>query len=128
MSYFFSTITNLAFSEAIERMTQLLSEEGFGILTTIDVQATLKKKLDADFRKYTILGACNPPLAHQALLAESHIGLMLPCNVVVQELDNGQVEIAAVDPVQSMQAIQNNNLGEVAQQVRDKLEKVINNF
>jgi len=94
-------------------------------LTEIDVQATLKKKLDVDFKKYQILGACNPPFAHKALQAEDKIGSMLPCNVIVQELDNGKTEVAAVDPVASMQAVENGKLGEIASEIRSKLEKVI---
>jgi uncharacterized protein (DUF302 family) len=91
------------------------------------VQATLKKKLDVDFRKYRILGACNPPFAHEALKAENKIGAMLPCNVIVQELDNGKTEVAAVDPVASMKAVDNDKLGEIAGEIRAKLEKVIEN-
>lgn len=125
MSYHFSKTLDTSFDEAIEKVTDALKEEGFGILTEIDIKSTLKKKLDVDFRKYQILGACNPPLAHKALTAEEHIGLMLPCNVIVQEHENGEVEVSAVDPVASMQAIENENLGNIAQKVRDLLEKVI---
>ena len=92
------------------------------------MQATLKKKLDIDFRKYQILGACNPPFAHKALLAENKIGAMLPCNVIVQELDNGKTEVAAVDPVASMQAVENDELSDIANEIRAKLEKVIENL
>ena len=94
-------------------------------MTEIDVQATLKKKLDVDFKKYRILGACNPPFAHKALQAEDKIGSMLPCNVIVQELEDGKTEVAAVDPVASMQAVENGKLGEIASEIRSKLEKVI---
>ncbi|MEX0845555.1 MAG: DUF302 domain-containing protein [Balneolaceae bacterium] len=125
MSYHFSKTVDLSFDEAIEKTTAELKEEGFGVLTEIDIKATLKKKLDVDFRNYRILGACNPPNAYKALQAESHIGLMLPCNVIVQEHENGKVEVSAVDPVASMQAISNDDLGEVAQNVRDMLKKVI---
>jgi len=111
--------------DAIERATVELQKEGFGILTTIDVKATLKKKLDIDFRPYLILGACNPPFAYKALQAEPHIGSMLPCNVIVQETEPGKVEIAAIDPMASMQAIQNETLGAVAQEVRQRLQRVI---
>lgn len=128
MSYHFSKTLDTTFEEAIERTTEALKEEGFGVLTEIDIKATLKKKLDVDFKKYQILGACNPPLAHKALSAEDHIGLMLPCNVIVQEHEDGSVEISAVDPVASMQAVNNDELGEIAQQVRDLLKKVINNL
>ena len=125
MNYYFSKTLDLSFDEAISRVTDELKKEGFGVLTEIDVKATLKKKLDADFRNYRILGACNPPLAHQALQAEPHIGLMLPCNVVVQEGENGQTIVSAIDPVASMQAVENESLGKVAGQVRPKLQKVI---
>jgi uncharacterized protein (DUF302 family) len=125
MSYYFSKTIKASFEEAVAKVTEELKKEGFGILTEIDVKATLKKKLDVDFRPYRILGACHPPSAHQALLAEDKIGLMLPCNVIVQEFSPGAVEVAAVDPVASMQAIDNPKLGQVAAQVRAKLEKVI---
>jgi uncharacterized protein (DUF302 family) len=125
MSYYFSKTLNVSFEEAVAKVTEEMKKEGFGILTDIDVQATLKKKLNADFRKYRILGACNPPFAYQALQAEDKIGLMLPCNFIVQELSEGNVEVAAIDPIVSMQAINNPLLGSVAQQVHAKLKKVI---
>ncbi|WP_020402596.1 DUF302 domain-containing protein [Gracilimonas tropica] len=125
MSYHFSKFVDLGFDEAIEKTIAELKEEGFGVLTEIDIKETLKKKLDVDFRKYRILGACNPPNAYKALQAEGHIGLMLPCNVIVQEHENGKVEISAVDPVASMQAIENKELGEVADTVRGMLKNVI---
>jgi uncharacterized protein (DUF302 family) len=125
MNYYYAKIINLSFDEAIVRVTDELKKEGFGVLTEIDVKATLKNKLDVDFRNYRILGACNPPFAYQALLAEPQIGLMLPCNVVVQEDDNGQSIVSAIDPLASMQAVENEALGEVAEQVRAKLQKVI---
>lgn len=125
MSYCFSKKIAKGFEEAISRVTEELKKEGFGILTEIDVAATLKKKLNVDFRKYRILGACNPPFAYRALLAEPHIGVMLPCNVVVQELDNGEIEVSAVDPLSSMQAIQNTDLQVVAEEIQLKLKKVI---
>jgi len=128
MSYHFSKTVNDDFDTAIEKVTGELKKEGFGVLTQIDVQDTLKKKLDVDFRKYKILGACNPYFAHEALLAEDTIGTMLPCNVIVQERDNGKVEVSAVDPVASMIAIKNNTLGDVAMQVREKLSRVIDNL
>lgn len=115
----------MGFDEAIARVTEVLKQEGFGVLTDIDVQATMKKKLDVDFRPYRILGACNPPFAYQALLAEDEIGTMLPCNVIVQEHAAGVVEVSAVDPVASMAAVQNAALGEVAGVVRARLQKVI---
>ena len=125
MSYYFSKTINLPFDEAITRVTDELKKEGFGVLTEIDVKATLKKKLDVDFRNYRILGACNPPFAHQALLAEDKIGTMLPCNVIVQELAPGTVEVAAIDPVASMSAVENPGLAELGMQVRAKLQKVV---
>ena len=125
MSYYFTKTVHMAFDEAIVRVTEVLKQEGFGVLTDIDVRATMKKKLDVDFRNYRILGACNPPFAHQALLAEDKIGTMLPCNVIVQEHAAGVVEVSAVDPVASMAAVQNAALGEVAGIVRARLQKVI---
>ncbi|MGX1024275.1 DUF302 domain-containing protein [Psychroflexus sp. MBR-150] len=127
MKYYFEKTTDYAFEEAVEKVTEELKKEEFGVLTEIDVQATLKKKLDVDFRKYLILGACNPPFAHKALQAENKIGAMLPCNVIVQELENGKTEVAAVDPVASMKAVQNDKLGGIAGEIRAKLEKVIEN-
>jgi len=125
MSYYFSKTINLPFDAAVARVTEALKKEGFGVLTDIDVKATLKKKLDVDFRNYRILGACNPPFAHQALLAEDKIGTMLPCNVIVQEHAVGQVEVAAIDPVASMAAVDNPGLGAVGMQVRARLQKVV---
>ncbi|MFA5433632.1 MAG: DUF302 domain-containing protein [Candidatus Paceibacterota bacterium] len=127
MKYYIEKITEYGFDEAIEKVTEELKKEGFGVLTEIDVQATLKKKLDVDFNKYQILGACNPPFAHKALKAENKIGAMLPCNVIVQELDDGKTEVAAVDPMASMLAVENDKLGEIANEIRAKLEKVIEN-
>jgi uncharacterized protein (DUF302 family) len=125
MSYYFSKTLNLPFDDAIARVTEELKKEGFGILTEIDVRATMKKKLDVDFRNYRILGACNPPFAHKALLAEDKIGTMLPCNVIVQELAPGVVEVAAIDPVASMAAVDNAQLGAVGMEVRAKLQQVV---
>lgn len=126
MSYYFSkTLNNTTFDDAIDHVTAALKVEGFGVLTEIDIKATLKKKLDVDVNKYRILGACNPPLAYQALQAEDKIGLMLPCNVIVQEHDSGEIEVSAVDPIASMQAVKNDSLGGVATQVADKLRGVI---
>ena len=125
MTYYYAKEIDLNFDDAIIRVTEELKKEGFGVLTEIDVKATLKKKLDVDFRNYRILGACNPPFAYQALQTEPHIGLMLPCNVVVQEAENGKTLVSAVDPVASMQAVENNSLGQVAEQVKTKLQKVI---
>jgi len=125
MSYFFAKIVDDNFDDAIERVTAHLADAGFGVLTTIDVTATLKKKIDVDFQRYTILGACNPGFAHKALQAEDKIGTMLPCNVIVQELADGKVEVAAVDPMASMMAIQNEALGGIASEVQGMLKNVI---
>jgi len=128
MSYYFNKVVNLSFEDTLAKVTDELKKEGFGVLTEIDVKATLKKKLDADFRNYKILGACNPQFAYQALQSERMIGTMLPCNVIVQSTDNGQTEVAAVDPVASMQAVENSELGSVAQAVHQKLKNVIANM
>lgn len=124
MSYHFSKTVRTSFHEAMKKLTEELRKEGFGILTEIDVQETLKKKLNVDFRRYKILGACNPPFAYQALQAEDKIGTMLPCNVIVQEKPEG-TEISAINPVASMQGVGNPNLAEIADQVRVKLKSVI---
>jgi uncharacterized protein (DUF302 family) len=128
MGYYFSKAINCSFEEAISKTIDELQKEGFGILSEIDVQQALKKKLNIDFKKYKILGACNPPYAYQALQMEEKIGTMLPCNVIVLENDQGQVEIAAVDPIASMQAIKNPHLLKVAKQVQAKLKKVIDSL
>jgi uncharacterized protein (DUF302 family) len=128
MTYHFSKTIDVPFDRAIDVVTEALAEKGFGVLTTIDVQATLKKKLDVDFRPYSILGACNPNYAYQALQHEDKIGTMLPCNVIVQQHDDGKVEVSAVDPVASMQAIDNPDLGSVAAEVRALLRGVINSL
>lgn len=122
MPYYYSKrLDNVAFDEAIEKVTAALKEEGFGVLTEIDVKATLKKKLDVDFKPYRILGACNPGFAHKALQAEDKIGAMLPCNVIVQQQNSETIEVSVVDPVASMQAVENEGLGKIAGEVRDKL-------
>lgn len=129
MSYYFTTtISGISFDEAIEKVTQKLKEEGFGVLTTIDIKATLKKKLDVDFHDYTILGACNPPFAYKALQAENKIGAMLPCNVIVQQIEPGSIEVSAVDPIASMQSVTNESLGGIATEVQEKLKRVIVNL
>ena len=125
MSYYFKKVVAMGFEDAIARVTGELKKEGFGVLTEIDVKAALKKKLDVDFRNYRILGACNPPYAHKALLAEDKIGTMLPCNVIVQEREDGAVEVAAIDPIASMQAVENESLGSIATEIQAKLRKVI---
>ncbi|MGJ4929279.1 DUF302 domain-containing protein [Bradyrhizobium sp. HKCCYLS2038] len=124
MTYYFAKAVNLPFDAAIERVTAELKARGFGVLTRIDVQATLREKIGAEFRPYTILGACNPKLAHEALQAESRIGTMLPCNVIVQEI-GGKVEVAAVNPVASMQAIENEALSTLAIKVSEALRAVV---
>ncbi len=125
MSYYINRLlSDAGFEEAVSRVVEALGAEGFGVLTEIDVQATLKKKLDVDFRPYLILGACNPQMAHRALESEDKIGTMLPCNVIVQQTDQG-VEIAAVDPVASMTAVRNPELEEIAGQVREALNRAV---
>ena len=124
MSYYFSKTLRASFDDAIARVTEALKQQGFGVLTDIDVKATMKKKLDVDFRNYRILGACNPPFAHRALELEDKIGTMLPCNVIVQQVGDA-VEVAAVDPLASMAGVNNPALGEVGAQVRAKLQAVI---
>ncbi len=125
MTYYFARQLSVGFEEAIVKVTEALKREGFGILTSIDVRDTLKKKIDVDFRNYRILGACNPGLAHKALELEDKVGTMLPCNVIVQELAPNKIEVAAIDPVASMQAIDNPRLKEAAGEVQAKLRKVI---
>lgn len=124
-SYYYGRTIDMPIDEAEAHVTAALKEEGFGILTEIDVRATLKKKLDVDFRPYKILGACNPELAHKALEAERHIGTMLPCNVIVQDAGDGRTEVAAIDPVASMQAVENEALAPIADDVRERLRRVI---
>ena len=120
MSYYFSTTITGNFEDIVQKTTEALENEGFGVLTDIDVTATLKKKLDVDFKKYRILGACNPPFAFKALQAQDKIGTMLPCNVIVQEVADGEIEIAAIDPVASMRAIENPDLKGIADQIQKK--------
>jgi uncharacterized protein (DUF302 family) len=128
MAYHISRKINISYEEALAKVAEELKKEGFGILTEIDVKETLKKKLDVDFRRYKILGACNPSFAYKALTLEDKIGTMLPCNVIVQELSGGGVEVSAVDPMASMMAVDNPALGDVASAVREKLAKVIENI
>jgi uncharacterized protein (DUF302 family) len=125
MSYYFHKALDVAFDEAVEKVKAELKKEGFGVLTDIDVRKTLNDKLGVDFRPYRILGACNAPFAYKALQAEDKIGTMLPCNVIVQELEPGQVEVAAIDPLASMAAVQNIDLGTIGLEVREKLKKVV---
>lgn len=128
MDYYFSKTLEVTFDDAVTRAIEELKKEGFGILTEIDVKETLKKKLNVDLRKYKILGACNPPFAYRALQVEDKIGLMLPCNVVIQETPAGKIEVAAIDPVSSMQAVKNQDLKNVAEQIQAKLRRVIDNL
>lgn len=128
MSYYFTKILDTEFEPAIEKVTAALKNEGFGVLTEIDVTATLKKKLDVDFKNYRILGACNPPFAYKALQVDDKIGTMLPCNVIVQEIEKGKAEVTAIDPIASMMAVQNDNLSPIANEIRDKLKKVIDSL
>ena len=115
----------MSFEDTVQKVTDELKSEGFGVLTEIDVKETLKKKIDVDFRKYTILGACNPHFAHKALEAEPHIGVFLPCNVIVQETGTDEIEVSAVDPLASMSSVENENLNDIAGEVRSKLQTVI---
>ncbi|HED38459.1 MAG TPA: DUF302 domain-containing protein [Ignavibacteria bacterium] len=129
MNYYFKRILeNKTFDEAVEKVTEELKKEGFGILTVIDVQATLKKKLNVDFRNYHILGACNPPFAYRSLQAEAAIGILLPCNVVVRELEDGRIEIDIIDPLVAMQVVENDAMEAIATEIHDKLEKVANSL
>jgi len=128
MKYYFSKVVTLSFDDAVEKAMAELKKEGFGVITEIDVKQTLKKKLDVDFKRYRILGACNPPFAYKALQVEDKIGTMLPCNVIVQEIEGGRVEVAVIDPVASMQAVANPALKDVAEKVQAKLKKVIENI
>lgn len=125
MSYYFAKTLALGFDDAVRLTTEALKREGFGIITEIDVRDTLKKKINVDFRPYRILGACNPALAHEALEIEDKVGTMLPCNVIVQDAGGGRTEVAAIDPVASMQAIDNPRLRGPAGEVRAMLKKVI---
>ena len=125
MNYHMTKTVSLPFDTAIEKVTEALKAEGFGILTDIDIKATLHKKLDVDFRPYRILGACNPPLAHEALETEDKVGVLLPCNVVVQEVKPGEVEVSAMDPVGAMEAIGNDKLTALAKRVKERLNRVL---
>ena len=128
MSYYITKTVESNFEDTLERATAALKEQGFGVLTDIDVQETLKKKLDVEFRKYRILGACNPPFAYQALQAEGKIGVLLPCNMIVQETVDGDVEVSAMDPAEAMGMIDNPDLKEVAEQVRSRLQRVVDSL
>lgn len=124
-AYYFTKTVERSFEDTITQVTEELKKEGFGVLTEIDVQATLKKKLDVDFRPYRILGACNPPFAYKALQAERNIGLLLPCNLVVQDAGEGRTEVSAIDPIASMSRVDNPELESVASEIQAKLQRVI---
>ncbi|MRT92944.1 DUF302 domain-containing protein [Ancylomarina sp. 16SWW S1-10-2] len=129
MSYYFNKVLKTKnFDEAIDQITVELKKEGFGILNQIDIKATLKKKIDVDFKKYVILGACNPHYAYKALQQEDKIGVFLPCNVIVEEHDNGDIEVSAVDPIASMAKVENDSLGEISIEIQKKLKLVISNL
>lgn len=128
MSYYFNKTMHDSFENVVEKVREELAKRGFGVLTEIDVKATLKKKIDVDFRKYLILGACNPSFAYKALSAEDKIGTMLPCNVIVQELSDGDVEVAAIDPAASMMAVKNDELKSLAGEVQEMLKEVIDSL
>ena len=125
---FKTILNNTTFDEAIEKTINELQKEGFGILTEIDIKSTLKKKLDVNFYNYKILGACNAPFAYKALQSEDKIGTMLPCNVIVQEREPGVIEVSAVDPISSMASVENKSLAGIANEVSDKLKRVIKNI
>ncbi|HSR17518.1 MAG TPA: DUF302 domain-containing protein [Ignavibacteriaceae bacterium] len=128
MSYYFSKIISGSFEAALNKITEGLKQEGFGILTEIDVKEILKKKLDVDFKRYKILGACNPPFAYKALQEEDKIGTMLPCNVVIIEQGENEIEVSAIDPIASMEAVKNPQLADVANTIRNKLKKAVDNL
>ncbi|MDZ7317331.1 MAG: DUF302 domain-containing protein [candidate division KSB1 bacterium] len=125
MKYYFSKTLQTSFDQALHQVTEALKKEGFGVISTINVQQAMKDKLGVDFRPYIILGACNPPYAYKALSLEDKIGVFLPCNVIIQQRDDATVEVAAVDPFASMQAVENSALAEIAGKVRHKLKNVI---
>lgn len=125
MKYYIETTLETDFETAVNQVKEALKTEGFGVLSEIDIHEKLKEKLDVDFRKYKILGACNPPKAFEALQAENNIGLMLPCNVIVQESQAGKIDIAAIDPVASMMAVENKNIEPLAREIREMLSRAI---
>jgi uncharacterized protein (DUF302 family) len=124
--YAFSTVLDTSFEDAVSRVTESLKEEGFGVLTEIDVKSTLKKKLNVDFRKYVILGACNPPYAYQTLQTDLDVGLLLPCNVIVYETDDKKAYVSAINPIFALEVIKNDKLKKIAEEVSGKLKRVIN--
>lgn len=128
MNYYIETTLNTDFESAVEKTKEALSQQGFGVLSEIDIHEKLKAKLDVDFRKYKILGACNPPNAYKALQQENKIGTMLPCSVIIQDLEDGTIEVAAVDPVASMMAVESDKLNVIAEEIKTLLEKAINSL
>lgn len=128
MNYYFTTKYSGNFEDAVTHVKALLKDEGFGVLTEINIQKTLKEKLNVDFKKYIILGACNPSFAYKALQSENKIGTMLPCNIILQEHDQNTVEVSSINPIDSMQSVKNNALLDIAKEVSNKLETVINNL
>jgi len=126
--YYNSIVINADFESAQQKVTEALQKEGFGVLSEINVKATLKKKLDVDFREYKILGACNPPFAYKALSLEENIGVLMPCNVILQEKEAGKITVSAVNPMESMQAVENKKLGAIASEISDKLKKVLDSL
>jgi uncharacterized protein (DUF302 family) len=128
MSYYLTKTVESTFEQALETVTAALKDQGFGVLTEIDVQETLKRKLGVEFRRYRILGACNPPFAYKALQAEDKIGVLLPCNVIVQETSGGEVEVSAMDPAEAMSMIDNPALKSVAEEVRSRLQRVVDDL
>lgn len=126
--YYNSIVINADFESAQQKVTEALQKEGFGVLSEINVKATLKKKLDVDFREYKILGACNPPFAYKALSLEENIGVLMPCNVILQEKEAGKITVSAVNPMESMQAVENKELGAIALEISDKLNKVLDSL
>ncbi len=123
--YAFTAVMNTSYENAVSKITEALKEEGFGVLTEIDVKATLKKKLDVDFRKYVILGACNPPYAHRTLQADLDVGLLLPCNVIVYETDDKKAYVSAINPISALEVIKNEELRKIANEVSEKLKRVV---
>ncbi len=123
--YAFTAVMNTSYENAVSKITEALKEEGFGVLTEIDVKATLKKKLDVDFRKYVILGACNPPYAHRTLQADLDVGLLLPCNVIVYETDDKKAYVSAINPISALEVIKNEELRKIAIEVSEKLKRVV---
>lgn len=128
MKYFNTKIVDYSYDEALVKVAEELKKEGFGVLTEIDVKETLKKKIDVDFRRYKIMGACNPSFAHKAISAEDNLGVLLPCNFVVQENKDGKTQISSVNPLVSMQSVENENLAPIAKEVSEKLSRVMNNL